>query len=310
MMTEYIFIDLRKALHLVDPQCLLHKLEHYGIREKSMKWFENYLTTRFHRAKHTSCHLAVGHGVPQVSILGPILFVIYINDLPQCLIKSSIGMYADGTVIFFSASGPVLIKQVLQNDLNYVEQWLQENKLVLNQSKTKWMLFGTRQKLEHSSDFPIQCHGQKFERVPSFCYLGFTLDEHLSWNEHVEKICHKESTRLGLSRIRSYLTQKAAKCVFNCLIQPIFNHTYTVWAGLSIGFGKKLQRLQNRAAHVVQGRSTTKEAFQMLGWIKLETQRIMQKCILVYKCLNNLAPPIFVIISYKKNCIHSYNTRN
>ena len=124
------------------------------------------------------------------------------------------------------------------------------------------------------------------------------MDEHLSWNEHIEIICHKVSKRLGLlSRIRPYLTQKAAKCVYNCLIQPIFNYTDTVWGGLSIGCGKNLQCLQNRAAHIVQGRSTTEEAFQMLGWINLETQRIMHKCILVYKCLNNLAPPIFVIIS-------------
>ena len=86
------------------------------------------------------------------------------------------------TVIYFSATSPGLIKQVLQNDLNYVEQWLQENKLVLNQSKTKWMLFGTRQKLEHSSDIEIQFHGQNsIERISSFCYLGVTLDEeHLS----------------------------------------------------------------------------------------------------------------------------------
>ena len=104
-------------------------------------------------------------------------------------------------------------------------------------------------------------------------------------NEHVEIICHKVSKRLGLlSRIRPYLTQKAAKCVYNCLIQPIFNYTDTVWGELSIGCGKNLQRLQNRAAHIVQGRSTTDEAFQKLGWINLETQRIMHKCILVYKC--------------------------
>ena len=137
------------------------------------------------------------------------------------------------------------------------------------------------------------------------------MDEHLSWNEHVEIICHKISKRLGLlSRIRPYLTQKAAKCVYNCLIQPIFNYTDTVWGGLSIGCGKNLQRLQNRAAHIVQGRSMTEEAFQKLGWINLETQRIMHKCILVYKCLNNLAPPYFYDYFIRNNCIHSHNTRN
>ena len=93
---------------------------------------------------HVSSRLAIGYGVLQGSLVGPILFVIYINDLPQSLLKSSIGMYADDTVIYFSDSSAEIIKQVLQNDLNNVEQWLASNRLVLNQSKTKWM-----QKLEH-----------------------------------------------------------------------------------------------------------------------------------------------------------------
>ena len=92
-------------------------------------------------------------------------------------------------------------------------------------------------------------------------------------------------------------------------MRPVIN-TDTVWGELSIGCGKNLQRLQNRAAHIVQGRSTTDEAFQKLGWINLETQRIMHKCILVYKCLNNLAPPYFCDYFIRNNCIHSHNTRN
>ena len=91
----------------------------------------------------------------------------------------------------FSDTSPGLTKLTPQNDLNSVEQWLHENKLVLNQSKTKWMLFGTRQKLEHSSDIVIQSHGQDIERVTSFCYSGVTLDEHLTWIGHVEIICNK-----------------------------------------------------------------------------------------------------------------------
>ena len=162
MITGSIFIDLKKAFDLVDHLCLLHKLEHYGIRGKSLKWFEDYLTARSQKVKYNqdeSSSLTIGYGVPQGSILGPILFVIYINDLPKSLLKSSIGMYADDTVIYFSDSCPDVIKQVLQNDLTNVEKWLVSNRLILNQSKTKWMLFGTRQKLEHCPDYKIELHG-------------------------------------------------------------------------------------------------------------------------------------------------------
>ena len=115
------------------------------------------------------------------------------------------------------------------------------------------MLFGTRQNLEHSSDIEIYnlISGQNTERVSSFCYLGVTLDEHLSWNEHVEIICNKVSKRLGLlSRIRPYLTHKAAKCVYNCLIQPILNYTDMVWGGLSIA------RLQEKPTASTEQSST------------------------------------------------------
>ena len=313
MITGSIFIDLKKAFDLVDHLCLLHKLEHFGIRGKSLKWFEEYLTARSQKVKYNqdeSSSLTIGYGVPQGSILGPILFVMYINDLPQSLLKSSIGMYADDTVIYFSDSCPDVIKQVLQNDLTNVEKWLVSNRLILNQSKTKWMLFGTRQKLKHCPDYKIELHGKIIDRVSSFCYLGVTLDENLSWNEHVELICKRVRKRLGLlSRIRPYLTLKGAKCVYNCLVQPIFDYTDTVWDGLSIGCSNSLQRLQNRAARIIQRRATTEGSFKMLGWVDLETQRKAHKFILVFNCLNNLAPPCLSDY-FIRNCnVHSYNTR-
>ena len=146
--TGSIFIDLKKAFDLVDHHCLLHKLEHYGIRGTSLKWFEDYLATQTQKVKYNqdvTSSLTICYGVPQGSILGPILFVLDIDDLPQSLLKSSIGMCADDTVINFSDPSAEIVEQVLQNDLNNVEKWLASNRLVLNQNKTEWMLFGTRQ---------------------------------------------------------------------------------------------------------------------------------------------------------------------
>jgi len=156
----------------------------------------------------------------------------------------------------------------------------------------------------------IQLHGKEIDRVSSFSYLGVTLDENLSWNEHVELICNKVSKRLGLlSRIRPYLTLKAAKCVYNCLVQPIFGYTDTVWGGLSIGCSNSLQRLQNRAAHIIQRTATTEESFRMLGWVDLETQRKAHKCILVFTCLNELVPPYLSDYFIRNRTFHTYKTR-
>ena len=138
--TGSIFIDLKKAFDLADHHCLLHKLEHYGIRGTSLKQFEDYLATQTQKVKYNqdvSSSLTICYQVPQGSILGPILFVLYIDDLPQSLLKSSIGMCADDTVINFSDPSAEIVEQVLQNDLNNFEKWEVSNRLVLNQNKTK-----------------------------------------------------------------------------------------------------------------------------------------------------------------------------
>ena len=160
-LTGAAFIDLKKAFDLVDHHCLLHKLQHYGVRGCSLTWFKNYLTTRSQRVQHRkelSSSLPIDF--PQGALLGPLLFVIYINDLPNCLMHSEISMYAEDTVIYYSRSHVNAIRENLQEDLKRVEQWLTSNRLILNQRKTKGLLFGTRQLLQTSSDYVLQIQGK------------------------------------------------------------------------------------------------------------------------------------------------------
>ena len=181
-MTGAVFIDLKKAFDLVDHKCLLHKLEHYGVRGPSYNWFLDYLCTRSQRVKfgkELSSSLPLDYGVPQGSLLDPLLFVLYINDLTQCLLRSNISMYADDTVIYTTGLESDYIITEIQEDLQRVEQWMENNKLVLNVTKTKCMLFGTKQKLANAF-FKIQLHGSDIDRVRNFCYLRVVLDEYLS----------------------------------------------------------------------------------------------------------------------------------
>ena len=150
-------------------------------------------------------------------------------------------MYADDTVIYYSGSEVSSIRNNLQEDLNRVDQWLVNSKLILNQSKTKGLLFGTRQLLQTTSDFVLQIQSKDIERVTKFTYLGTILDEELHWKEHIDTTCKKVNKRLGLlARIRSCLTLKAAKCVYNTLLEPILSYTDTAWGELSVGSSKSL----------------------------------------------------------------------
>ena len=134
------------------------------------------------------------------------------------------------------------------------------------------------------------------------------LDEYLSWKEHVSKVCTKVNKRLGLhGRIRSCLTLKAAKCVYNCLVLPVLY--YTAWGELSVECKSRLQHLQNRAARIIVRRDSTSEALKTLGWPNLETIKKRNKSILVYKCLNDLVPQYLCDYFSRNHSFHSYNTR-
>ena len=312
-LTGAVFIDLKKAFDLVNHQCLLHKLEHYGVRGQSLTWFEDYLTTRFQRVQYQnelSSSLRLDFGVPQGTILGPLLFVTYINDLPLCLQSTSIGMYADDTVLYSTGTELNNIKNSLQEDLKRVDKWLTDSQLVLNQSKTKCMLFGTRYRLENTDIFVLQLQSKIIERVTAFSYLGIILDEQLSWKEHVENVCTKASKRLSiLSRIRYCLTLNAAKCVYQSVIEPVINYGDVSWGELSASCCHSLQRLQNRAARIIIRHDSSREALTLLNWTDLETNRKMHKCILIFKCLHELVPEYLSNYFVRNYIFHCYNTR-
>ena len=198
----------------------------------------------------------------------------------------------------------------LRRDLDRVVQWMENSRLVLNHSKTKVMLFGTKQKIGHVADFSIKIQGNLIERVTEFTYLGVLLDEQLTWKEHTELVCDKVSKRLGLlSRIRSCLTQEASKCVYNTIVQPIFDYADVAYSELPAGWSENLQRLQNRAARIILQRESSKNTFHVLNWVDLSTRRKIHKCILVFKCLNNLVPEYLSEYFTRNYNIHSYNTR-
>ena len=226
--------------------------------------------------------------------LGPLLFVLYINDLPQCLEKCSIPLfYVDDTVMYSMNHCTSEIDRVVKDDLNRVVQWMEStcSRLILNQSKTKSMLFGSWQNLTKSPNYCIQLYRKTLERVAKFSYLGVVLDENLSWKDHIEYVSSKVCRRLGLlSHVQSCLTLEASKQVYTSLLQPSFDNPNVAWGEISEGCCKELHRLQNRAAQIILQKNTSNDTFCVLNWLNLASRRKMHKCILVFKCLNNLVP--------------------
>ena len=184
-----ILLDLSKAFDTVNHSILLDKLEKYGIRGNSLKLIENYLSNRkqiVNLNRTYSTELKITCGVPQGSILGPLLFSIYINDLPSAL-KFETRLYADDTALMLSGMELNGLNKSVNKELSKVESWLNANKLSLNYSKTKYLLikpFGMR--TVTSDDFKVNIRGIKIDRCFATKYLGVLSDENLSWKPHIE----------------------------------------------------------------------------------------------------------------------------
>ena len=161
--------------------------------------------------------MPVVSGVPQGSILGPVLFTLYINDLPSCIQFSNIMMYADDTVFYLSSSSTSEIELKLNLDLANLSQWLHYNKPVLNMKKTEFMMFGTRQRLarQKCDETDISLNGQSVKHRGTFKYLDVVLDDTLSFNDHVDYVRMKVSKLLRMfTRIRPLITLEAANRLY------------------------------------------------------------------------------------------------
>ena len=162
-------------------------------------------------------------GVPQGSILGPLLFTIYINDLPNYLNHYDVTLYADDTVLYVSSKSVYTIESELNSDLNILNWWLTLNRLSLNISKSKFIIIGSNQRLSNLDSISVTVDDKPIEEVSSFTYLGVIINKHLTWQDHVEYISGKINKKLGLlRRIRACLPLEARLVFFNSYIFTYF----------------------------------------------------------------------------------------
>ena len=222
-----VFLDLSKAFDTIDHQILLYKLEFYGIRGTPLKWFKSYLSNRKQYVKYNnsdSLQQDITYSVPQGSILGPLLFIIYINDLPFCVEHCKTVLFADDTNIYKTGKQVTNIYEDMNKELQILADWFRANKLSLNISKTKCMLFCRSPRPENEENI-LTMYNTVIQQMKCVQFLGLHIDEKLDWHEHINKCKNKLTSALYvIKKVNSYLPVSALKTIYYTLVYPYLTY--------------------------------------------------------------------------------------
>ena len=323
--TGMVLLDIQKAFDSVNHSILCKKLSALGV--KSTTWFESYLNCRSQIVSvngFDSEPMALTCGVPQGSILGPILFLCYVNDMPNCVDcvllqyadDSALLQYADDSALIVSDKDPIKIGQQLSKNLSSCNKWLVYNKLSLHMGKTELILFGTKRKLSKWKGYTIECEGQTINATLHVKYLGLTIDQHLDGEEMALSIIKKVNSRLKfLYRQARFLDQNIKKLLCSALVLCLFDYSISSWyCGINKTTSKKLQVAQNKVIRFILNQNImyhiSEDDFKQLNFLNIQNRAKQLRLNHVFNIFNEIGPEYLRSNFTRVLNSHNHNTRN
>ena len=289
--TDIIITDFSKAFDKVGHKRLLQKMDFYGVRGKNIRWISSFLHNRKQQVVLDGCTSSdaeVRSGVPQGSVLGPCLFLFYINDLPDQL-SSKARLFADDAIMYMTIQAPEDAR-LLQQDLDTLSSWSRKWMMELNPRKCHAITV-TRKKTRFIHQYSL--NGEILDSVSSAKYLGVTITSDLNWKQHISNICQKANNTLAFLRrnVRVHSTQLKTTA-YQALVRPLLEYGCTVWDPYTVGCIQQLEMVQRRAARYVLNRyhntSSVSDMLSQLGWASLQKRREIHRLTMLYKMHHSL----------------------
>ena len=309
-----LYLDLKKAFDTVDVELLLKKLHKYGIRNTCYKMLRSYLTDRIQCVKirnTLSTFKQVTIGVPQGSILGPLLFILYINDLPNISKDITCLSYADDTAIIFKNKDPKKLQNIVDTVTHKMYDWFNANFLSINVSKTFTQHYSIG---SPAALIDVKINGEKVKESEVIKYLGLLIDSKLKFTKHIDHISSILSRNIGIiARIRYFIDKKTTHLLYNSLILPHINYCCLIWGSNYHSQLNKVIILQKRAVRLIEQiypPLSSKPIFKKYKILRITDIAISQMLLVLHKFITRQLPTVFDSIYERYNAVSPHRRQN